>query len=133
MGYKPSISLVKPFELWFGITVALRSLNATAKRFSRAARTYRAKATPKNKCLLIMVSGVRLSDGAPNGYNPKVIRIYSKTPSSLNYSVFCFLPITKKNYGNKIIQIIPTIIIAKTIIFLIVLFKYNLSLSATSS
>jgi len=47
--------------------------------------------------------------------------------------VLFLILIIKKNYDNKIIQIIPTIIIAKAIMFLIVLFKYNLFLSVTRS
>ena len=136
MGYKPSTSLVKPFKLRFGITVALRSLNAMAKRFSRTARTYRAKTTPKGG-LLIMVSGVRLSDGAPNKYNPNELLFGYATKHRVEFiillGVLFLILIIKKNYDNKIIQIIPTIIIAKAIMFFIVLFKYNLFLSVTRS
>ena len=84
-----------------------------------------------------MVSGVRLSDGAPNECNPNELLFGYTTKHRVEFiillGVLFLILIIKKNYDNKIIQIIPTIIIAKAIMFLIVLFKYNLFLSVTRS
>ena len=76
-------------------------------------------------------------NGAPNGYNPNELLFGYTTKHRVEFiillGVLFLILIIKKNYDNKIIQIIPTIIIAKAIMFFIVLFKYNLFLSVTRS
>lgn len=76
-------------------------------------------------------------NGAPNKYNPNELLFGYATKHRVEFiillGVLFLILIIKKNYDNKIIQIIPTIIIAKAIMFFIVLFKYNLFLSVTRS